>query len=113
MIFVQIFNVVLGVLMIVFSVWEYFFYPKSAFFILKRIIEYLDENERIKYQKASAVPGIILGIVIIILSVFFFDNDIASKIWWVAYIIWIACSMIINKIYLGYFFVWSVPKKIF
>ena len=108
--YIQIVTIVLGILIIIFAVLEYLFHPKSKFFILKRIIEYLDESERIKYQKAIAVPGVLFGVVIIVLGLFFIDNDIFSSIYWGSYVVWLISTLIINKIYLDYFFVWSVPK---
>jgi len=50
----QILFSIIGISLIIYSVWEYFFQPKSSFFTSKRIIEYLDESERRKYQKALA-----------------------------------------------------------
>ncbi|MCL1858480.1 MAG: hypothetical protein FWF92_04530 [Oscillospiraceae bacterium] len=113
MIYLQIFVIAIGVLMIIIAVLNYFFHPKSVLFIWKRITEYLGENERIKYQKAQAIPVAIFGILIIISAVFFIDSDISSKIWTGSYFVWLVWTAIINKIYLGYFSPWSIPKKIF
>ena len=107
------FQIALGLLIIIYSILNYFFHSKSSFFIAKRIIAYLSESERIKYQKAHAIPTALLGIIIVILGVFFIDNDVFSIIYLGSYIAWVVCSMIINKIHLGYFSVWSIPKKIF
>jgi len=113
MIFLQIFFIALGVFTVIVAVLDYFFQPKSSFFILKRVIEYLDESERIKYQKATAIPTAIFGIAIIISGIFFFDNDIFSKIFHGSYVVLLVSMMIINKIHLGYFSPWSVGEKIF
>ena len=113
MIYFQIFYIVIGVLIIIYSVLDYFLQPKSTFFISKRITEYLDENERIKYQKAVAIPIALFGIVVVIGGIFFFDSNIFSKIFWGVYVGHLICTMIINKIHLDYFSPWSIPKKIF
>jgi hypothetical protein len=113
MIYFQICYIALGIFLIICSAVNYFIQPKSSFFILKRVIEYLDENERIKYQKAIAIPEAMIGIVFIILGIFFIGNDIYSIIYLGSWIVYLICNMIINKIHLGYFSPWSVPKKIF
>ena len=107
----QILFSIIGISLIIYSVWEYFFQPKSSFFTSKRIIEYLDESERRKYQKALAIPTAIIGIVIVIIVIFFIGN--ATRIFWGFYVVWLVWTMIINKIHLGYFSAWNVPKKIF
>ena len=111
---VQIIFIAIGVLIITFSVLSYFLCFKSSFFVAKRITEYLDENERIKYQKATAIPNAVFGISFLILGVFFWNQVNIFKIGIVfSYLGWFVSTLIINKIHLGYFFALSVPKKIF
>ena len=113
MIYLQILYIILGIFVIICSVLTYFFQPKSSFFILKRIVEYLDESERINYQKAIAVPAAIIGIIVVILGIFFFGSDSLFKIFLGSYFVYLVWNMIINKRHLGYFFALSVTKKIF
>jgi len=112
MIYFQIFFIVIGVFIIIHSGLGYFFQPKSSFFIRKRIIEYLDESERIKYQKATVIPEAIIGLVIVIIGVFFWNQEYIVKIGfggaWGILIIW---TLVVNKKHLGYFSPLSVPKK--
>jgi len=113
MIYFRILLIATGVFLIICSVLRYFFQPKSSFFVYKRIIEYLNESELIKYQKAIAIPEAVFGIVFVISGIFFIGNDIYSIIHLGSWIVYLICTMIINKIHLGYFSPWSVPKKIF
>jgi len=107
MIFLQILQIVriiliaLGACMIIFSIFN-FLHFNSAFLLSKFARETLSESERAKYQKSLAVPYALLGVGVLILSIFLLDR---SSIYffgyfaclWV-YIIWVAG---INKKYLG------------
>jgi hypothetical protein len=91
-----------------------FLHIKSKLLIYKRIIEYLDESERIKYQKAIAIPTAIIGIIWLISGVFFWNQEYIFKIGlYGGWCIWFVWMLVVNKKHLGYLFPLNVPKKIF
>jgi hypothetical protein len=108
---VQIWGIVFGALFIGFSVIQYIFHPTSRLFISRRLYLYLEESKRIKFQKVTALPSIVLGIVFIVVSVFFWNHQYIYPFGMIgAWCTWIVWMMVLNKMYLGYFFAGSVPR---
>jgi len=116
----QIIYIISGVLPLIFSFVEYFFQPKLRFFIDKRMILYLDETERIKYQKSTAIPFAICGVIILILAMFFYDRTFAFfygefsvyrvgvGFVMITAFIWL---LVLNKKYSGYFDPSNIPDE--
>jgi len=116
----QIIFIVLGILALIFSFIEYFLHPKSKLFVAKSIILYLGESERIKYQKAMALPNAIYGAIILISGVFFYSHTFrffygefsvvgaGLSFGWIMTIVW---TLTLNKRYLGYFSPRSIPGE--
>lgn len=102
--------IVLGVLRVIISFLE-FLHIKSRLLIYKRVSEYLGENKRIKYQRATALPGAVLGIIWVISGVFFWNQEFIHNIGVSgAWYIWNVWQLVINKKHLGYFFPRNVPR---
>jgi len=102
--------IVCGIIFMVISVCN-ILHLNSSLFLIKRVHKTLSDSERLKYQKALAIPYAILGIIISLIGVFFFTERLISVIVFFAclfiYWIWI---MVINKKYLGVLSPWSLSK---
>jgi len=111
MIYIHVFFIVGAAIIIIQSAINYFFQPKISFFIHKKIVEYLDDNKRIKYQKAQAVTMAVFGIVIMITELLLLDYYIFSKIFQVSSLVINIPLAIIHKKYTGYYTTRNIPKK--
>ena len=68
--YLQILFIVIGVFMIIYSIFSYLHF-NSSLLLYQFIRKVLSESERIKYQKAIANPHLMLGVVFLITGIFF------------------------------------------
>lgn len=109
--YLQIFLIALGLLSIILSVFN-FLHFNSSILISNRVREFLSsESERIKYQKATAMPYAMLGVFILVLGVFCWHNiSLFMTGYFVCMGIWIVWMLVINKKYLGCYSPYSRRK---
>jgi len=107
--FQQIIFIVIGVIAIIFSIFSYLHF-KSSLVIYKFIREAISESERIKYQKATAKPYLMLGVVFLIIGIFLDNQALIDMIRVASIVVWFVWILLINNKYLGYYFPWSLRK---
>lgn len=103
--YLQIVSIALGFLSILIAVLN-FLHLDSSLLVSNRIREFLrSESDRIKYQKATAMPQAMLGVFILILAVFCWHNvSLCRAGYFVCMGIWIVWMLVINKKCLGWYF---------
>jgi len=102
--------IVCGGLIIVTSV--FLFYNILPRFLIYRFVrEALGDERRIAYQKAIAIPSVILGAVVVFIGFFIFEYVYASTLLFLlaltVYAIW---TLHLNKKHFGYYFPRNLKK---
>ncbi len=109
--YLQILLIVFGFLAIILSVFN-FLHFNSSILISNHIRKFLSsESERIQYQRSTAMPQAMLGLITLILGVFCYHNvNSFLTVYFGDMCIFIVWMSVINKKYLGSYFPYSHRK---